>query len=320
MFGGIQIKTMFLGNLAWYRYAAYKKLVEIHSEHPFDVIFTVCSPFAAHCAGMDFKNAYPSVRWCGYTVDPYATKNRIRPFWCSYESLIEIERKTLLSMDSVLLSEEVYKTRPELYQECYNCRQLPYMMPKYYEKATVREFFDENDINCVFAGSFYRDIRNPKYMLDLFSRLGNSKIKLHLFSRGCEDIVQKYTKSAPGIVVHSQVTASEIAQVYRDSDILVNIGNSMEEFMPSKIFEYIATGKPIVSFYKGNIDSEVLGKYPLCLQIGNVESDDSVTALKEFIMTNAKKSVPPEEIRKVFERYSSENISLILHDMMIHED
>ena len=42
----------------------------------------------------------------------------------------------------------------------------------------------------------------------------------------------------------------DIIRIYQEADILVNIGNSIDNQMPSKIFEYISTGKPILNFYK----------------------------------------------------------------------
>lgn len=314
LLGGVQIKTQLLGNLTWYRKAAYQKLEELHSVHGLDVVFSICSPLAAHYAAGDFKRSHPSVHWCGYTVDPYAARNRIRPVWCSYKQMIEAERKVLLSMDSVLLSEEVFKRRPELYRGCKCCQELPYILPELQSDTEKRCFFDDKDINCVYAGSFYRDIRNPECMLDLFSHLNEPRIKLHLFSRGCEELVRKYADGASSIIVHEQVSTSEMAQVYQDADILVNIGNATPEFMPSKTFEYIATGKPIINFYYEKCVNEVLARYPLCLQLQNASVDGRTQILREFALKNGRKRVEESEIRKLYYNNSSDYVSEILYD------
>ncbi len=318
LLGGVQIKTQLLGNLKWYRDAARRKLEEICAAHKLDVVFSVCSPFAAHCAAMDFKRTHPAVHWCGYTVDPYAAKNRIRPFWCGFERLIAEERAVLQRMDTVLLSEEVYKNRPELFRGCSNCRELPYMLPAVTAKRTERTFFDAQNINCVYAGSFYRDVRNPECMLRTFSRIKDPGIKLHLFSSGCDDLVRTYTEQSPGIVLHPRVSVSEIAQVYQETDVLVNIENSTEEFMPSKTFEYIATGKPIVNFYCGECGGrEALELYPLCFQVRNAPGCEDATGLEKFLSANRGKSVSAGELEKIYSKYSRERISEILHDAML---
>lgn len=316
LLGGAQIKTRLLGNLTWYRKAAYQKLEEIHSMHSLDTVFSICSPFAAHCAAMDFKRMHPTIRWCGYTVDPYAAGNRIRPFWCSYKKLIEVEKRVLQSMDTVLLSEEVFKSRPELYLGCSACRALPYVLPEMNLGTGERRFFSEEDINCVYAGSFYRDIRNPEYMLSLFSEINDRRIKLHLFSRGCEDVVNRYAQCSDTIIVHEHISPSEMWQVYRDADIMVNIGNASPEFLPSKTYEYISTGKPIISFYYGDTPDKVLENYPLCIQLCNEPTSNDSDCLAVFVLSNGKKVLEHEQILKLYQQNTPQNVASILLSSM----
>ena len=312
LLGGVQIKTLLLGNLAWYRRAARSELERLHSERPMDAVFSICSPFAAHFAAMDFKRAHPTVRWCGYTVDPYAAKNRIRPVWCSFERLIAEENAVLRRMDAVLLSEEVYKNRPELYAGCRDCKELPYILPDFPEGTVEHQFFDEADINCVYAGSFYRDIRNPECMLRQFANIQDPRIKLHLFSSGCEDLVSQFAAQSASIVVHPRVTADEMVQVYREADVLVNIGNATAEFLPSKTFEYIATGKPIISYFYKEQDSRVLGLYPMCRQIPNAMDYDSIGSIEDFVLENVGRMLSADEIGTIYERHSPQHIARIL--------
>lgn len=316
LLGGVQIKTLLLGNLTWYRRAARRELERLHSERPLDVVFSICSPFAAHFAAMDFKRTHPSVRWCGYTVDPYAAKNRIRPVWCSFERLIAEENAVLRRMDATLLSEEVYKNRPELYEGCRDCKELPYILPDFPEGTVEHQLFDEADINCVYAGSLYQDIRNPECMLYQFSHMNDPRIKLHLFSSGCEELVRQYAAQSSAIVVHPRVTAYEIVQVYREADVLVNIGNSTAEFLPSKTFEYIATGKPIVDYFYRERDSEILARYPLCCQFPNELHDDNEVKLREFVRLNVGKTVTRMDIDRIFQKYCRESVSEVLHESL----
>lgn len=317
LLGGVQIKTFLLGNLTWYRRAAQRELDRLHCERPLDAVFSICSPFAAHFAAMDFKCAHPSVRWCGYTVDPYAAKNRIRPVWCSMNRLIAEENAVLRRMDAVLLSEEVYKNRPELYEGCRACKELPYILPDFPEGTVEHRFFDEADINCVYAGSFYQDIRNPECMLYQFSHMNDPRIKLHLFSSGCEELVRQYAVQSSAIVVHPRVTADEMVQVYREADVLVNIGNAMAEFLPSKTFEYIATGKPIVNFYYSGLRNTVLCDYPMTLQICTADdTEDETDKLHCFISQHAGKYVQKIEIERRFSKHSPTTIRILLTNVV----
>lgn len=313
LLGAAQIKLRLLGNLSWLRKAYNNKLCELNAEHPFDTVFSICSPFAAHVAACDYKASHKNVHWCAYTVDPYATENRIRPIGVSLSRLCAIERETLLKTDSLLLSEEVYRHREALYAGHPDCQPLPYLLPEIHMERTGRKFFDENDINCVYAGSFYRDIRNPEHMLQLFSRLDDPRIKLHLFSRGCEDLVKKYADESSCIIVHERVPVSEMAQVYSEADVLINAGNATMEFLPSKTFEYISSCKPIVNIYYPGLRDEVLDQHPMCLQLCNSDQvQQAVPQLQNFIRKNGQETVSMDVIRTRYSKHLPENIKNIL--------
>lgn len=300
LLGAAQIKLRLLGNLSWLRKAYNDKLCELNAERPLDAVFSVCSPFAAHLAASDYKAAHPTVHWCAYTVDPYATENRIRPIGVSLSRLCAIERETLLKTDALLLSEEVYRHREELYAGHPDCQPLPYLLPKLGCANGGRTYFDKDDINCVYAGRFYEDIRNPETMLKAFASLRNPQIKLHLFSVGCEEIVARYQAQCPNILVHDRVPHDKIPEVYRDADILVNVSNTAEEFLPSKTFEYIALCKPIVDFCDA-VENRELSRYPLCLQIRPDRADASA-AVEEFAVQNKGKSVSETQISEIYHK------------------
>ncbi len=312
LLGGVQIKSSLLGNLKWYRRAAGKKLEQLHRQRPVDAVLSVCSPFAAHCAAMDFKAKHPAVRWCGYTVDPYAVKGRIRPLGMSLEALVRAERRVLSRMDALLLSEEVFESRPELYADARSCARLPYMLPQLPAGQVPGGRFDPRYINCVYAGSFYRDIRNPETMLKTFAQLRDLPVRLHLFSRGCEDIVQKYTGQTDRILVRERVTPDEMAAVYAEADVLVNVDNASAEFMPSKIFEYIVSGKPIVNFYATGRGRQILDAYPLCLQLDNGSAEPGTEALQEFLQSCSRQQLSGEEVVARYRKHAPEEIFKVL--------
>ena len=52
-----------------------------------------------------------------------------------------------------------------------------------------------------------------------------------------------------------RVSHTVAIQYMSEADFLLNIGNSISSMVPSKIFEYISTGKPIISIYSNINDS-----------------------------------------------------------------
>lgn len=298
--GQIQMKLRFLGNLKWFSEAAFNKLNEIDKKKKIDVVFSVCSPMAAHYAALKYKETNPLVRWVAYTVDFFATPERIRPIGYSLEKLAELEQCVLRKADAVLLSEEIYNNHPDIVSSLVNVEKLPYVLP-FQEVSEAREgLFEKDTVNCVFAGSFYPKLRDPEIMLDTFSRIQDSRIRLHLFSSGCDEIVERYGSRCRAIVPHGRVSSNEIQKVYYEADVLINIGNTNTDFIPSKTYEYIASGKPIVNFYHGAEPDHVLKRYPLAFHISNEVKQDEVQDVEDFLNETFGNRVSKEEIERLY--------------------
>lgn len=295
---------------------AEEQLNKLHKEKAVDVIFSVGAPMAAHVAAKNFRDRHPEIRWVTYTVDSYASQNM---YSRRYNKALSFETRILADSDHVLLSEEIYEHSTELYKTfASKCEILPYLMPPTPQISEDEQFFDSNKINMVFAGRFYKQIRNPEYLLQLASEM-DERCVLHLYCQSdCDNLVDEYVRRSGGrIIRHTPVSATQIQQIYMQADFLVSVGNNTAEFKPSKTFEYIASGKPIINiYYPGQYDA-VLDKYPLALQL---ERDDplgqAIEKLQTFIQHNNKKVLPREIIEKIYFRHGSENINKILEDCM----
>ena len=320
--GRLQSMVLFPNNLRWFYKEAYKTLCSIHKENPVDVVFTVNSPFSAHLAGEAFKKICPDVRWVTYTVDPfYAGCNRGKKvLGRKYDRALSAEKRVLSHADANFLSEEAYENSKELYAKIMDKTfPLPYLLPCNDNQGDDR--FDSSKINLVYAGRFYKDIRNPEYLLRTFLLTKNENIVLHLYAASdCETLIDKYVrKSAGRIIRHELVNSKEVQKVLSSADILVNVGNSLPEFKPSKTFEYIATGRPIINFYQNDLCDEVMEKYPLALQIDQNEQniDKSVELFEEFCKENKGKCIEWEEVERLFPDNKREHIKSILLNFVL---
>lgn len=313
--GTLLLFTNYLGNQSWYRKAALRQLEIIHKEKPVDVVWSICSPMAAICAGDDFKKKHPEVRVCSYTVDPYSTPDRVRPFLHSRNDMLDFEKHTLQKMDSVLLSEEVYHARPEIREEIPACRPLPYLMPPFELSKNKPE--EGKALVGVYAGSFYEKIRNPRFMLDVLSRFDRKTFKLVLYSKGCENVLIDYT-NVDNIEQKGLITPTQLAEEYKKADILIGVGNAVSDFLPSKTFEYIAQGKPIVYFnYKGH-DSKELEIYPLALQLSDdMPVETACARLLEFCERVKTETIKEEVLESLYSKHSPSNIKQIIEEAFI---
>lgn len=309
--GSVQLKLFLTGNMGWYRWAVGEKLEQLHTEKPVDALFTVCSPFTAHQAGMDFKQKHKEVRFCAYTVDPFAAPTRIIPFGKRYEDLIRLESSVCETTDCLFLSEEALSSRQDVYGNVPNVMALPYLLP---DAIAGREDYFANDaVNCVYAGSFYKELRNPEYMLKVFSALKNKNIVLHLFSSGCDDIVRHYVQKSDNIVMHGYVSQEELRDVYSSCDFLIGVGNASKEFLPSKTYEYISLRRPIVFFNPKGFHNDVLGKYKYSLQLSDDKAiEEAVACLEGFVDNNRISDITDEELQEIYKYNTPTHIRSLL--------
>lgn len=295
---------------------AQEQLERIHSKRRIDVIFSVGAPTAAHVAARNFRREHPEVRWITYTVDSYAAQNKGNPKALAFESAV------LGASDYVLLSEEIYNSSPELYASFADkCGVLPYLMPPAPLKTEGEHFFDTDKTNLVYAGRFYKAIRNPEYLLQLALEMDESCV-LHLYCQSdCDSMIDNYVRCSDGrIVRHKPVSVEEIQRIYMQADVLVNVGNNTPEFKPSKTFEYIASGKPIVNIFYESQRDEVLAITPVSLQLSRGTTvTENVTLLNAFMGANHGRSLSREEIDSLFPKHSPGSIRNIL-ELVIKKD
>jgi hypothetical protein len=317
--GRIQNMVIFPNNLQWYYKGALRKLIYLNNQKKIDVIFSICNPFPAHMAAMKFKENNIDVRWVTYTVDPYATSERLNNIALlpKYRNKYNTEYESMVYSiaDYNLVSEEVYQFESNLFCDFkHKTKSLPYLIFKPEKKS--KNYFDNSKINLVYTGRFYKDIRNPDYFLESISKIYNNSIQMHLFSQSnCENIIDMHINNSGGrIVKHPLVSANEVINVLLDANILINIGNSNSSFKPSKIFEYISTGKPIINFYRNNNLDEVLLKYPLALQINEDTKTpiESAQIIEDFCLKAIGNELRWEEIEALYPLNSSINITSIL--------
>lgn len=293
--------------------AARKQLETIHTDRPIDVIFSVGAPTAAHAAARQFKKKHPDVRWVTYTVDSYGAANKGDP------KALAFETKVLGASDWVLLSEEIYENSPKLYEAFKEkCSALPYLMPETPTRDESTDHLDAGKTNLVYAGRFYKELRHPEYLLQLAMEMDDS-CRLHLYCQSnCDSLIDDYVSRSGGkIVRHAPVSVDTIQKIYAEADVLVSVGNNTPEFKPSKTFEYIASGKPIINIHYVDLYDEVLAKNPLALQLGRDQPvTESAAALRNFLETTRGKSLLRTQVDEIYSKHSDENIRHILEQTM----
>lgn len=281
----------------------------------FDLLLSFSGPFISHYCASKIASEY-HLPWTAYYFDPFFSNVTLNP--ATIEKRKKLEEQTLSSAKKALLmfpTDRDYLERGVAFSAKIRRMQIPgiqgFDLKEEAEPRETSKHHPSGEIHCYFFGNLYRDIRDPVQTLRLFSCCGNS-VKLFLVG-GCDhgDLSQ-YTALIPeekteSIVFLGRKRREEVGELYDCADVLVNIGNRCTNQMPSKLYEYIHTGKPIVNIYASeNCPSlDCLQNYPLVFNISEREIRESPEAsadkLTEFLRSTRGKRVNHQEI---LEKYS----------------
>jgi hypothetical protein len=122
-------------------------------------------------------------------------------------------------------------------------------------------------------------------------------IKLHFY--GPNNII---VPDFDFVVKHGMVSHEESLKAQENAAMLLSMGNKESAFIPSKIIEYISTGKKIIHFCFNEYDSafHYYSKYENCLFINiNNSLNERLSEIKNFIYAN-KKCLTYSQLREIF--------------------
>jgi glycosyltransferase involved in cell wall biosynthesis len=165
----------------------------------------------------------------------------------------------------------------------------------------------ENTIELIYAGTLDEYYRNPKYLLDILSKLTQFgiNINLNIYGRGnCDEILDSYNNNKElRIFNNGFADLSIIRKKMLESDFVINISNEISSAVPSKIFELFSTGKPIINIAanKRDITNSYFEKYPSVFSIDNkctVESQ--INEFYSFILRERGKNYSINKIAENF--------------------
>ncbi|GKU27231.1 hypothetical protein CFOLD11_40580 [Clostridium folliculivorans] len=306
---------------SWYISKSLKLLIKINTIDKIDTIITVSNPFEAHMCGFRYKKLKPKVNWITYSLDHFTNSESLHRYYFSrnlkFKINLHFEKRIYEYANYNFVTKElkpwVDKITNGIEQKV---KAVSFPLLKIKKGQPKESYFSEyrDNINLVYAGALYKKIRNPEYLLKLICGIDDERIVLHLFSRGdCDNIINRYKSiSKDKIVVHKVLPIDEIHDVMEQADILVNLGNCIYEQKPSKIYEYIATGKPIVNIHYNAIDySDIFSNYPLSININqeNICFEKDRYDLREFCNRNWKVSIDKNDIKNRFVDSTPEFIS-----------
>ena len=176
-------------------------------------------------------------------------------------------------------------------------------------------------VNFLFVGQFYEKIRNPQYLLELFSHLPSNYV-LHIVGGGCDRELERYTSILGHRLVRHGWVSKEEANVYVEQfDVLVNVNNTITNQLPSKLFEYISTGKPIVNLCKSEmcLSQPYMDKYEngVCIieKTNNIQCNAKL--IESFVDKHLYTVLCKDEILNSVDDNTDVSVAKLMHDKIV---
>lgn len=294
----------------------FKAMVYVYENNPFDVIMSLGFPMQLHEAAMKFRNKYKNVKWITYSTDScYGNSNLV-----SYRNailkkvavsrLIRREYVYRRNADHNFVSREIFNSTAESFQHVSDKSTiLDYtILPKKQVESVVKN----EVLHIVYAGGMPLKMRDPSYFLGILCALPNAlKVQLDVYLIGAKPsaLLEAERMFPQRVVVYDAVSHDEIDNIYNQrADVLLNLGNDSDVFSPSKLFDYVSTGLPIIDvYYKGRASNPVVSKHPMALRIENYgEKIDDFEALHEFLVRVRGLRLTTCQIKRIYSEYSPE--------------
>ncbi len=231
-----------------------KFLNDLIRSNEIDVVITTGPPHSMHLIGLRLKKQ-SDIRWVADFRDPWSKWDMLDNFKLSSVARAKhkrLEKNVLKNADEVITVSETWAAEfKEIHERKYN---------------VITNGFDEDDFRDVqrkennekFIISHFgliNDFRNPKALWPALKEIAaEEKIEVRLYGMIEQPIVDfiKVDEVLSDIVdLRSSISHKEVIQAYADSDLLLLLLNDSENakgHIPGKLFEYLASDRPILAF------------------------------------------------------------------------
>jgi len=236
---------------------------ELEEIAKYDCIISLGLPMDSHIAVLRSKTKCP---WLAYFSDPWP--EAILPAPMSDFSLPILSASQKQTVRKVIARADAIG---------FSCREQISFMGKYYANLDVEKCFEflhvapssakfteeeripRQKFTIVYAGAIGRERVCPPLAHALNALSKKMEFELHFLGAVHEEMKQmlKPQYSAGRVVYHGWLQKDRALSICRDADALLMIESDMAEhpFLPSKVADYSATGRPIIAVTGANSPS-----------------------------------------------------------------
>lgn len=275
-------------------------------------------------AASRIKKDHPELFYIPYFLDSLSGGYGLRLFTPEQtrQKGLRWERRLLPCADRIIAMESSRE-----HHERYSTGEPYYDRIAYFDLPLLRcdppaagaALMDAGKCNLVYVGTLPGGIRSPEYLLKVFGRMEGAQYQFWFVGTSDCAILNEAAARDSRIHVVGRCAHEVALQYEAQADVLVNIGNSNPNMTPSKIFEYMSFGKPILSTMAvaGEPSRRYLEKYPLALVLDETEQDISRTAgeVTDFLAHSAGQRTDLTRIRETFYQNTPDALASFLEEL-----
>ena len=308
-----------------------RKLEHLCAHEKYDWVVSVSIPFCIHetAASANLHGAKLAL----YNFDPYS--HNVSFSAANMKLRLQEELSVCSKADIVFTSLEHCDDweNSALSSQLNKVHFIPYpnLTPHTNTDGSCPFTLSDNEITLVYIGALNDGIRHPNAMLHLFDKMLELEPSLHLYVVGgrsghivsaqLEDAVAKF---AEHITVSPPIPFAQAMDLLNRADIAINLGNRTKNQMPSKLLDYIASGKPIINISPNNPcnTAPYIERYSLAMQLydDDILDDAKICTLAEkavsFVIANKGKQLPWSEVSKQMKGFTASDVAKTFYDAL----
>lgn len=268
------------------------------ASNDYDIVISTCQPYVLNVLTEKILRFYKHAKWYPVFLDPHVYNLCARLAFAYRRKAIV--SKSLQKAEKVFLARGIKEENEKRgFFPDYHKKSVEISLPNLMDLTHMQTKNENEKIVMSYAGGFYRKIRNPRKMFEILNQLGED-FEINIMSKYCQALTNKCIRKTKNVKVNNlgYLKREECLDVLFHSDILINLGNTVPNQTPSKVLEYIGTGKPILNFYFNEDDTSLyyFKKYPLCCNVNvNTYTAKDIQRIKDFCRENKNKMLSFEE-------------------------
>ncbi|ELR63773.1 TPR/glycosyl transferase domain protein [Photobacterium marinum] len=283
-------------------------LKSLMGKNDYDLIISVSHPFSSHLLGLYAKKkANEKCHWHVDIGDPFFLLKDIKVNSFFYSKLNFIAEHLVLKLaDKIFVTNNMMKGE-YLSEFKLSDEKVNVLFPIRNNPPFKYAFNPSGEV--VYAGRFYSKVREPSYVIQLLSIVNsyNDDYKCSIYGVDCNTLISVFqldTNLLANISINGMIPKNQLDIKISAASIIVNLGNTTDNQLPSKISDLIFSGKPVINIYQSENDAclELLKNHPACLSLNSLEVNTKETKQKVF---NFIKMVESTDFSEAYDDYVS---------------